>query len=119
MGALSSLGRTNAEVDFPYMTSVDGQRFITNIKQDTLIGYKYIQLKETGHICLVYRGTGEGNFEVRTKRDGEGKAIIRLTPSPFWTTAMVETDFSDEDLELYLVYRGEGSQELLALNLLA
>ena len=119
MGALSSLGRTNAEVDFPYMTSVDGQRFITNIKQDTLIGYKYIQLKETGHICLVYRGTGEGNFEVRTKRDGEGTAIIRLTPSPFWTTAMVETDFSDEDLELYLVYRGEGSQELLALNLLA
>lgn len=117
MGALSSLGRTNAEVDFPYMTCVDGERFITNIKRGNLIGYKYINLAETERVEVIYRSETEGVLEIRTQPDGDAKAEIQLPACNWWKPAETEVSFSEEEQELYLVYKGEGSISLLTLNL--
>lgn len=117
MGTLSSMGRTNAEVDFPYITYVDGERSITNVKQDNLIGYKYINLAETKRIEVVYQSETEGVLEIRTQPDAAAKGEIKLPACSWWKTAETDIRFSQEENELYLVYRGEGSLSLLTLNL--
>lgn len=118
MGALSSIGRTNAEIDFPYITFEQDERFIKNIKSGTLIGYKYIALKNTKRIALTYRGECKGCIEVCKQIDGQPIAKINLDSSDVWATEATEVSFADADEELYLIYKGEGSVELITLSLL-
>lgn len=117
MGALSSIGRTNAEIDFPYITSVNKEFYITNVKHGDRIGYKYINLLETKQIEIMYQSDSEGILEIYTKEDGERKAAIPLHPAAQWETAEIPTDFRDEEKELYLIYKGEGTISILTLNL--
>ena len=118
MGALSSLGRTNKEVDFPYITAEEGDRFIANIKDKTLIGYKYINLAETKSIELVCRGNGCGKFEITTTLWGESIASIDIDQSNHWSCYRTDVNFNDSDKELYLIYRGTNTVSLLTLNLI-
>ena len=118
MGALSSLGRTNSEIDFPYMTSVEGERYITNIKDGTLIGYKYIALKDTKRIGITYRSNNKGMLEIKSGMDEETVAVMKLEPSTFWKTEISNVSFSENDRELYLLFRGEGCVDFITLNLL-
>lgn len=118
MGALSSIGRTNAEIDFPYITFEQDERFIKNIKSGTLIGYKYIALKNTKRIALTYRGECKGCIEVCKQIDGQPIAKINLDSSDVWATETTEVSFAEADEELYLIYKGEGSVELITLSLL-
>lgn len=117
MGALSSLGRTNAEADFPYLTCVEGERYITNVKDGNLVGYKYFNLEETGEIEVVYQSQENGILEIATSFYGEPKAQIELKASKLWKCASVKVEFTKEEKELYLVYRGSGAVSLLTLNL--
>lgn len=118
MGALSSIGRTNKEVDFPYLTCEAGERYVTNVKDGCLIGYKYFDLAETKRLEVVYRADGDGKLEVRTSMDGEPVAVIPTPACAWWRCAETGTDFGDAQ-ELYLVYKGEGSLSLSLLNLKA
>ena len=118
MGALSSIGRTNKEVDFPYLTCEAGERYVTNVKDGCLIGYKYFDLAETKRLEVVYRADGDGELEVRTSMDGKPVAVIPTPACAWWRCAETKTDFGDAQ-ELYLVYKGEGSLSLSLLNLKA
>ena len=115
MGPLSSLGRTNPEVDFPYLTSVEDERYITNVKDGDLIGYKYINLAETKKVSVSYLSDGEGKLEIYTE-NGRQKEEIHLPKADKWTWADAKTAFTEEK-ELYFVYKGTGSISLLTLRL--
>ena len=98
------------------MTSVNEERYITKIKDGTRIGYKYINLEETGKIEVVYQTDAPGELEIYTEENGERKAVISLKPCKWWKTAETEVTFTEEK-KLYLVYKGEGVLSLLTLNL--
>ncbi len=115
MGALSSLGRTNAEIDFPYITCENGERFVTNVKDGDLIGYKYINLAETKKISVSYRSEEEGCLEIHTEK-GKCSEVLALHQADEWTWTACETSFTDEK-ELYLIYKGTGKISLLDLKL--
>lgn len=116
MGALSSLGRSNPEADFPYLACEKEERYIENIKKGTLIGYKYINLKETKRIEVIYKTDREGIMEIHTKADGEKCGTILMNPSKQWNSAGTEIQFGDEK-ELYLIYKGSGTVSLLTIHL--
>ena len=117
MGALSSIGRTNSEVDFPYMTCEQGERFVTNVKKNDLVGYKYILLKETKSIEVVYQAEEDGILEIHSQMDGKKTASLELKQTKRWKTAETSTLFENTDTELYFVYIGEGMISLLTINL--
>lgn len=117
MGALSSLGRTNTEADFPYMTCVDGERYVTNIKDGTLIGYKYIDLAKTRRIEVIYQTDTEGCLEIYTDPEQDSRAAISLRPSGYWISDESVVSFETTEKELYFVYKGKGSVSLLTVNL--
>lgn len=116
MGALSSLGRNNNQIDFPYMTSENGERFITNVKDGTLIGYKYISLVETKNIEVVYCADKAGVIEIYADDREKIKGRIKVDKSGWWKAAGTNVSF-EQETELYLVYKGEGTLSLLTLNL--
>ena len=119
MGALSSIGRTNKEADFPYMTCERGERYITNVKDGNLIGYKYIDLSMTHEVSVIVKGSAEGRLEVRTSMnlDESPVASIPVHASDYWIPERIDTKFAEGDRELYFVYRGEGALSMLALEL--
>lgn len=118
MGALSSLGRSNKEADFPFITCENGEHFITNIKDGCLIGYKFIHLSETKQVSVVYQSDTDGELEIYTALDDKRKAVIRLRKADWWKTDETDVSFNEEK-ELYLIYRGKGILSLLTLNLKA
>lgn len=117
MGALSSMGRTNQSVDFPFLSGNTLEYYIDNISDGTLIGYKYINLKETERIRVVYKADAEGYLEIGTSIGTYKKAKLKLYPNYEWTVADVKTSFENNDNELYFVYRGTGKVQLLEIQL--
>lgn len=119
MGALSSLGRTNREVDFPYLAGGDGDYYIANLKDGSLAGYKYLALQETGFVEVAYQTDAAGMLEVLTAPDGATRARISLAPSEEWQTAGADAVFEPGEQALYLRYRGDGTLTLKTLTLKA
>lgn len=115
MGPLSSIGRTNPEVDFPYMTCVEEERYIANVKDGNRIGYKYLNLDETKTLGVSYRMKGRGKLKILTEK-GVSDYTLPLSETKEWKEASVKVQF-EGDRELYLVFEGEGVLELITLLL--
>ncbi len=101
-------------IEFPYKHAERNVRLQHH--KGTRIGYKYIDLEETGKIEVVYQTDAPGELEIYTEENGERKAVISLKPCKWWKTAETEVTFTEEK-KLYLVYKGEGVLSLLTLNL--
>lgn len=114
MGVLSSLGRINKEVDFPYLTSDKQGRYITNISNGTLIGYKYLKLQEADIVGINYKCSGNGVLQVLTDIKGQPMYDIPIGESREWTIAKTEVHF-EQETELYLQYFGTGKIDMIEL----
>lgn len=119
MGALSSLGRTNQEADFPIIICPnEAESCVTNIKDGTLIGYKYLDLTQTAGIRIRYQASQDCRIEIRTQENGPAVAEIPLTASADWTTAETAFHSGVGRSALYLVMRGDGTVSIKTLELL-
>lgn len=117
MGALNSLGRSNAEDEFPWLKSEGGERCIADFTDGCLVGYKYLDLSQTRSVGVEYRGSGMGQIELSTEPDGDAAATLPISPAENWTERRVCVRFDGEARELYLRYRGRGRIELKTLLL--
>ena len=113
-GHMPHCTNTKIDADIPYITHGNGERYITNIKDGTRIGYKYFAFTGDTELTLRYRGSGAGSFTVSTDR-GE-LCTVSVTLAEDWTSAC--TGFTASGTEaLYFDYHGEGAVELLAFSL--
>ncbi|HAL73519.1 MAG TPA: glycosyl hydrolase family 43, partial [Clostridiales bacterium] len=89
--------------DIPFIAHGEGQQHITNIKQGTLIGYKYFDFNGSVRLTLSVRGSGNGQFIVRS---GEGEVgRIAVAPSEGWQD--LSTLITARGVQaLFLVYEG-------------
>lgn len=117
MGALSSLGRSNTSVSFPYLSGQDGEYYISDMKDGDLAGYKYLNLEETKRVEIIYKSDGEGRIEIRTEPEGCAKGVLKTAAAKEWTASGADIIFRPDDRELYLVYQGRGSLSLRTVNL--
>ena len=113
-GHMPHCTNTKIDADIPYITHGNGERYITNIKDGTRIGYKYFAFAGETQLTLRYRGSGTGSFTVST---GKGElCTVRVTPAEDWTDASAILTVSGTEA-LYFDYYGEGAVELLAFVL--
>ncbi len=117
MPILPSLGRPDVDIDFPYITCRDEERFVTNIKDGVIIGYKYINLQETREITIVYRGKGEGTLWVQKMLEGETAARYIVEASDIWRKVKQKICFDKDDKTLFFRYEGTREIDLLELIL--
>ena len=94
---------------FPNVNHADGERFIDEISDGTLIGFKYFEFSGAGSLSLVYRGSGNGSFGVYTDMDSEAFEKIPITSSDDWKEASTQISLPDGVYPLYLKFVGEGT----------
>ena len=102
---------------FPHVTHQLQDRFIAEISDKTLIGYKYFQFESRNRnlkLKIRYQSTGYGLFRIYTDAEqlhpvGE----IGISPSGIWTEAEAPVSVLDGIRPLYLQYFGEGEVSLL------
>ncbi|MBR7085649.1 MAG: hypothetical protein IKI37_10820, partial [Oscillospiraceae bacterium] len=109
---------------FPHVTNLNNDRFIAEISDNTLLGYKYFHFpknQKNMKIRLCYRADGQGSFKFYTDKElimlaGE----ISIVPAEIWTdiTASLEV-LNDMTAPLFLKYSGTGEVSLLEFEFIS
>lgn len=97
---------------FPNVTNRGEDRFIGEIKEGTLIGYKYFLFDGNKTVGVRARGTGEGRFVVKDAADGAVVAVIPVFAAKEWTDYDADLNITDGKHPLYFIYEGMGEAEL-------
>lgn len=113
-GHMPHCTNTMVKADIPYITHGDGERYITDIKEGTKIGYKYFAFTGRLRITVRTRGEGSGCFEVYTDRGKAGEIPVRASES--WNDSAAEAEL-EGIWPLYFVYRGTGKKDFLSFCL--
>ena len=92
--------------------------YITQIREGTVIGFKYIDFKGVTGVSINVRGYGNGTFEVRTSIDGEVLGEIPVLYTTAWTQYSTNCKIPDGVSSLYLCYKGNGDVMLRSLKFL-
>ena len=114
-GHMPHMGADKTDADIPYITSQGEERYITNIRQETRIVYKYFNLSGRTQIKVKYRLCGEGSFLIQTDTGETGKILLREENGNDWNTA--ETSVAGNGkTALTFIFEGTGNADLLELE---
>ncbi len=136
----SFINKEEAKTGFTGMEADGRQRFVSEIQDGTLIGYRYFDFKGKTKLTLTLRNSikvnapaAEGCFEIRQSLGGTGfeteaekedvliakleiKDLVPSNDQGEWTKISVDCDFRPGVSPLYLFYRGNGVLDLLELD---
>ncbi len=108
---------------FPHVTHENQDRFITEISDGTLLGYKYFQFDKNQknlRLKIRYQADGNGVFRIYTDPHiTETAGEIHVSPCGAWTDAEAGLTVKNGIWPLYLVYSGEGEARLLELEFIS
>ena len=116
-GHMPHATNTVVNADIPFVNHKDGERFIDNIKEGTMIGFKFFAFEGPCSLSVKTRGVGTGIFWISTDEAGEKRlGEIAVSPSVQWKTEKAQIA-ADGKQALYLHYEGTQSMELLEIIL--
>ena len=82
--------------------------YITGIKENTTIGFKYFDFKGVKRVSITTRGYIKGDFEIRTKLDGPVIGRITLKDSSnYWEENSCDIKLPDGISSFYLKFVGK------------
>lgn len=95
---------------FPNCTHKDEDRFIGEICNDTIIGYKYFDFKGGVKFSVTARSESGGKFEISDELNGAPKAVLEISPATDWTEFSVPLDMGTEVKPLFLKFIGKDAE---------
>lgn len=101
----------------PCVTNDGDERYIKNISDHTVIGYKYFSLPDKLDLTVKVRGKGTGVIEVKTDMEGEPIGEISITPKQEWTEVGCVLHMKAGVYPLYFQYKGNEMAEFLEFTL--
>ena len=101
--------------DVPCVTHSGGERYITGIQDQTLIGYKYFKFDGAVQLTLKVRSTEEGKIVVSDGKQVLGELTVLQTEEWRETTAVIE---AYGIAPLYLTYQGRGTVDFISYSFL-
>lgn len=108
-GRMPQQGLEPITTPLPHITNCGENRYITEIDNGTIIGYKHFRFDGKTKLTLWSRGTGAGIVQVTAGRSVFSH--IPILPSSDWTEASALIDIQGVHA-LYSRYEGTGSMEL-------
>lgn len=90
-------------------------RFVKDVENGTLLGYKYFSFRGYTGIRVTSRGSG-GRILIMTE-PGKPLTEISLQETKDWKTSSTVMFHAQGDLPLYLYYQGEGKADFLDFTL--
>ena len=91
--------------------------YITQIRNGTVIGFKYFDCKNTSLVSITTRSYGHGAFDVKTAWDGEALGSVAIDSTNIWQSIKTSIKIPDGVQAIYLVYRGTGGPMLKSFTL--
>jgi hypothetical protein len=91
----------------------DGEVFIPDIDNTTVIGYKYFDYLGETILALTYRGNAFGSLKIKAEEFGSTLAVVPVKPAETWTEVRIKVPFPKGKSALYLEYNGTGKFDLL------
>lgn len=101
---------------FPNVTHRGNDRFIGEIKEGTLIGYKYFNFTDVSEISVTANCSGNGYFNVYNELGGNIVSKIKIDLTEEWTKFSAAIDIPDGIYPVYLIYSGSGEAELKEIS---
>ena len=103
----------------PMVTHGEEKRYITGIRNDTIIGFRYFAFHGPVKLKLWIRGKGNGRFIISDGKKKERQEIaIKVENDIEKDWVMIEHIVNiEETAPLYLQYKGKGMLEFLKLEL--
>ena len=101
---------------FPNVTNDADSRYIGEICDGTLIGFKYFSFKDQHSMSIVCRGNATGVFYVSTSIGGTPCGSFTVSPSADWTEYSAEVSLPNGSCPLYLTFSGSCLCELLEIS---
>ena len=97
------------------------QSFIHNIKDGSVIGWKYFDFEDAASLVLELRGCFEGTLTVSEDADGKNVyAEEKLSlDADVWTSVVIKCGFEKGAHALHLSFRGEGNLEFRTFGFLS
>ena len=92
--------------------------YIGNIQDSATAGFKYFDCKDIREIRIKVRGYADGEFEVKTARNGQVLAQHRVRDANVREEYAAPVSIPNGKQAIYLTYRGEGNASLLSLTLI-
>lgn len=89
--------------------------FISDITDNTTIGFKYFLCENIKKITLTTRAYGRGNFEVRTTLTGDILGTVPIVSANIWTDFSAEILIPNGVHAIYFTYKGGGTPSFLAV----
>ena len=116
-GKMPHLHSTIIKRPLPHITHDDRDRFVAEISDGTMLGFKYFSFTGGESLRITTRGTGNGEFLVSGEQDGGATAVICVRPSGKWSQSeTVRLTGLSGISGLFLRYRGTGSVEILKIE---
>ena len=101
------LGTPKAQTE-PRVTVLDGETVVADMKNGTVLGYRYLEFGSLGRIGVVYRGDGRGRLEFSLSENGPSFFSLEVSPSSGWRKISCPVSIPDGVKPLYIRYRGKG-----------
>ena len=99
----------------PNITSKGEERFITEVEENTAIGFKYFKFDSISKIGIEHRDLDiepNGYFGIKLAENGKEIAKIKIDSSKSWTKSYTSIDIPNGTYPLYFVYHGKGSLDV-------
>lgn len=91
--------------------------YIENIKDGATFGFKYFDCKDIKKLAIATRGYCNGEYEIRTKWDGDVLGKIPVNNTNVWTTHWTDCDIPDGINAIYLTFKGSGCHQLKSFTI--
>ena len=108
------------ETSFPNFTNEGEDRFIGEISDGTLIGFKYFECRGLTKIKLTVKVKEPGCFNIQTAIDGDSIGHIDIPldaeTSGEWREYETDIEITDGIYPIYLLYKGKGSVQLKTIE---
>lgn len=98
------------EESFPNVTNVGEERFVGEITDGSMLGYKYFEFYGKTDIHILVRGTGKGQLVFKLAQ--KEMARIDIEPSNDWKVYTATIDADKNVYPMYFVYNGDETIEI-------
>lgn len=116
-GKMRHGGNRNKKYNAPMVTGDETDRFVGNIGDKTLIGYKYFALEGTDKLTIRIRGDFRGKAEICTTPDGAPAASVSLEPTENWQSFAAQLTVPKGTYPIYFRFTGKGKADLIEFTL--
>lgn len=104
------------DYSFPNVNHQGEDRFVSEIADGTVIGYKYFDIKDNKELKILYRGSASGKLAVTTELDGAVIGEFVIQDSADWTELSADVSFENGVTAIYLKYSGAGMFDIKEIS---